>query len=90
LGGDPIAVTSTRRLLIDSAIGIAACLSLVVATNAVFVSSWLTILMSMAAAVGLSLTLVVRVLRSSSSPGLMSVVAPPVGLPDTSPALTQA
>jgi Na+/proline symporter len=87
-GDESIDVALTRPLLVNSAIGIAACLSLVVATNAVFVSSWPTILVSTGAAIGLAVTLVLRVLKTPSSLGAIAAPASAVGVPETSPALT--
>jgi Na+/proline symporter len=59
----PGEVPSTKSLLVNSAIGIAACLSLVIATNAVFVSEWPMIVLSIAATLGFSAALIVRVLK---------------------------
>jgi Na+/proline symporter len=87
-GDESIDVALVRPLLVNSVLGMAACLSLVVATNAVFVSSWPTILVSTAAAVGLAVALVLRVLRSPSATGVMTATESAVGVPETSPALT--
>jgi len=53
--------------VVNSGIGILACLSMVVATNAVFVSDWLVISLSIVATIGLSAALLVRVFRGSVS-----------------------
>ena len=57
-------VPSTNRLLVDSGLGILSCLSLVLATNAVFVSGWPIIVGSAACAIGFGATLIFRVLRN--------------------------
>lgn len=59
-------VPTTRSLLVNSVLGILACLGLVMATNAIFVSGWQTIAISLAAAVGFGAALIVRVLRNPS------------------------
>jgi hypothetical protein len=89
-GVDALAAKSMPRLLADSAIGIAACLAFVVATNALFVSSWATTLVSATAALGLSAALVVRVLKAPTPPELISAVSATTSAPEASPALTQA
>jgi len=67
--------SSLRRLLVDSAIGIAACLMLVLATNALFVSSWTTTLGFATGALGLSVALVVRVLKTPNPAELLPSMA---------------
>jgi SSS family solute:Na+ symporter len=89
-GVDALAAKSMPRLLADSAIGIAACLAFVVATNALFVSSWATTLVSATAALDLSAALVVRVLKAPTPPELISAVSATTSAPEASPALTQA
>jgi hypothetical protein len=79
-----------HRLLVDSAIGVAACLALVVATNALFVSSWTTTLVSVTAAVSLSIALVTRVLRTPSPAELVPAMASISDIPEPSPALPPA
>jgi solute:Na+ symporter, SSS family len=60
-------VSDTKTLLANSAIGVLACLCLVIATNAVFVSSWLITISTAAAAATLGGWLVLRVLKQSSA-----------------------
>ena len=79
-----------HRLLIDSAIGMAACLALVVATNALFVSSWTTTLLSVTAAISLSVVLIFRVLKMPSPSELVPTIASISDIPETSPALPPA
>lgn len=87
LGAAAGPLVSTRNLLLDSALGIAACVALVVATNAVFVCSWSVAALSVAAALLLSATLVVRVVRGSSTSATTPAETESVGVLETSAAL---
>jgi Na+/proline symporter len=87
LTGDSAGVASAQRLFVDAVLGIAACVALVVATNALFVLSWPITLMSAAATLGLSATLIFRVWKSPSLLGIDPALAT-VGLPEASPALS--
>jgi hypothetical protein len=60
-------VPSTRSLLVSSVLGILACLTLVLATNAVFVSGWPTFTTYFLLSIGFSTALIVRVLKNPSS-----------------------
>ena len=60
-------VQSARSLLVSSVLGIFACLSLVLATNALFVSSWPTFVTYFCVSIGFSAALIVRVLKNPSS-----------------------
>lgn len=57
-------VPSTKSLLVNSALGILACLCLVLATNAVFVSGWWTIALCVTGAIGFGGGLIFRILRN--------------------------
>jgi solute:Na+ symporter, SSS family len=61
-GVAPAGEPPTGHLLADSAVGVAACLALVLATNALFAGSWLTAAGGGAAFLGLGYLLVRRVL----------------------------
>jgi hypothetical protein len=64
LAREPIEIPATGGLLVNSALGILACLGLVLATNAIFVAGWATIAVYLAAALGFGGALIVRVLRN--------------------------
>ncbi|MBP7937309.1 MAG: hypothetical protein KA354_21910 [Phycisphaerae bacterium] len=69
---------TTRRLVVDSVLGILCCLGLVLATNAVFVNSWLRFGLGMALAIGLGGWLVARMFdyeRWSDAPGASTPAA---------------
>jgi solute:Na+ symporter, SSS family len=57
-------IPSTGRLVLDSAIGVLACLGLVLATNAVYVADWITTAVGVSAALGFGSWLVRRVMKS--------------------------
>jgi hypothetical protein len=58
-------VANTVELLVDAAIGILACVCLVMATNAAFVSKWSITMGYIAATTGLGSLLIVRTLKKS-------------------------
>ncbi len=84
-----IAVPPVRRLMIDAAIGVAACVSLVIATNALFVSSWSLTLVSTAVAVGLSTVLILRVLKNPNQ-ACFAEAQPTVTTPDAARSFASA
>jgi Na+/proline symporter len=61
-------VPSTRKLLLNSALGVLTCFCLVMATNAVFVSTWSTTAVYIVLTIVFSAVLVVRVLKNPSVP----------------------
>jgi solute:Na+ symporter, SSS family len=63
-------VPALGGLLANSALGILACLGLVLATNAVFVAHWWTTAVSATVATVSAVWLVVRVLRNPASPDI--------------------
>ena len=62
-------VQSTSSLLVSSVLGILSCLTLVLATNALFVSSWPTFATYFMLSIGFSAALIVRILKNPSSSG---------------------
>lgn len=56
-----------RHLVFDSALGMAACFGLVMATNALFAGRWMVLVLALAAAVGFGTWMIRRSLGSSSS-----------------------
>jgi len=78
---EPNADPSPGRLLADSAIGIVACLGLVLATNAIFVGDWVRFAAGAAASAGLGGWLLARVLERPHPASAPEAVA---GLPETS------
>jgi solute:Na+ symporter, SSS family len=64
LAGEAIEIPATGGLLANSALGILACLGLVLATNAIFVADWATIAVYLTAALGFGGALIIRVLRN--------------------------
>ena len=67
-----VEVPSTRSLFVSSVLGILACLNLVLATNALFVSGWPTIATYFLFTIGFSAALIVRVLKNPSPVGAIS------------------
>jgi solute:Na+ symporter, SSS family len=67
LAGESIEIPATGGLLVNSVLGILACLGLVLTTNAIFVADWSTIAIYLAAAVGFGGALIVRVLKSPTA-----------------------
>ncbi len=65
---DSAEIPGIGTLLLNSALGIAACLGLVLATNALFVTDWLTSAIGLAAAVLLGGYLIRRVWTSPAMP----------------------
>jgi solute:Na+ symporter, SSS family len=61
-----IEVPSTTSLFVSSVLGILACLNLVLATNALFVSGWPTFATYFLFTIGFSVALIVRVLKNPS------------------------
>ena len=62
-------VQSTSSLLVSSVLGILSCLTLVLATNDLFVSSWPTFATYFMLSIGFSAALIVRILKNPSSSG---------------------
>ena len=67
MGGEANTEPPIWPQLVNAGVGVLACLSMVIATNAVFVSDWVTISLSVIATIGLSAALIVRVFRSSTN-----------------------
>jgi solute:Na+ symporter, SSS family len=60
-------VPSTRSLLVSSLLGILACLNLVLATNALFVSGWPMFALYLMVSVAFSAALIVRIIKAPAS-----------------------
>jgi hypothetical protein len=91
--GDEAADVSTLRLLVDSAIGILACLCIVLATNGLFVADWWTLAASSSAALVLSATLIFRVLGKPAlnvSCSMSDPAGQPSGAPEPNPLLSHS
>jgi hypothetical protein len=68
---------TTRALLLDSVLGILVCLALVVATNALFVSDWLRLSVSVVAGTGLCAWLLKRIWKASREIANVAPSSPP-------------